>query len=163
MWKILKDRFGNVQQIVSSHMERLVNLHNISSDPSLTKIRKLYNEIDSHVRCLDSLNVKSDSYSALLAMGKLPPQLKLFVSCNLRSELWGLAELLDVYKIPHVNKMNHSSKTSISRSNNCNHRGTKQYIKRNISITGDWNYFTKILELGLNSLTSYIILLLDTG
>ena len=89
-WKILKDRFGNVQQIVSSHMERLANLHNISSDPNLTKIRKLYNEIDSHVTCLDSLNVKSDSYSALLVpmiMGKLPPQLKLFVSCNLRSEL----------------------------------------------------------------------------
>ena len=83
----MKDRFGNVQQIVSSYMERLVNLHNISCDPNLTKIRKLYNEIDSRVRCLDSLNVKSDSYSALLAMGKLPPHLKFFVSCNLRSEL----------------------------------------------------------------------------
>ena len=94
--KILKDRFGNVQQIVSSHIEKLANLSNISSDSSLTKNRKFYDQIVSHVRCLDSLNIKSDSYSALLVpiiMGKLPPRLKPAVSRNLRSELWGLAEL----------------------------------------------------------------------
>ena len=48
---------------------------------------------------MDSLNVKSDSYSALLflmIMKKLPPQLKLVVSRNLRSELRGLAELLNL-------------------------------------------------------------------
>ena len=65
----------------------------------LKKIRKFYYEIESHVRCLDSLNVKSDSCSALLVpmiMGKLQPQLKIVVSRNLRSELWGLAELLNL-------------------------------------------------------------------
>ena len=80
-------------------MERLENLPNISSDSNLTEIRKFYDEIESHVRCLDSFNVKSNSYSALLVpmiMGKLPPQLKLVVSCNLRSELWDLAELLNL-------------------------------------------------------------------
>ena len=97
--KILKDRFGNVQQIVSSHVERLANLPNILSDSNLTEIRKCYVEIESHVGCLDSLNVKSDSYSALLVpmiMGKLPPQLKLAVSRNLRSKLWSLAALLNL-------------------------------------------------------------------
>ena len=97
--KILKDIFGNVQQVVSSHMEKLVNLPHISSDSSLTEIRKFYDEIKLHVRCLDSQNVKSDIHSALLVpmiMGKLPPQLKLVVSRNLRSELWGLAELLNL-------------------------------------------------------------------
>ena len=50
-------------------------------------------------RCLDSLNVNSDSYNALLVpmiMGKLPPQSKLVVIHNLRSELWGFAELLNL-------------------------------------------------------------------
>ena len=90
---------GNVQQIVSSHMERFAKLPNISSDSYLTEIRKFYDEIQSHVRCLDSLNVKSDSYSALLVpviMGKLPSQIKLAVSRNLRSKWWGLAELLNL-------------------------------------------------------------------
>ena len=97
--KIWKDRFGNVQQIVSSHMERHASLPNISSDSNLTEIRKFYDEIELHFRCLDSLNVKSDSYSVLLVpmiMGKLPPQLKLVVRCNLRSELCGLTELLNL-------------------------------------------------------------------
>ena len=97
--KILKDRFENNQQIVYSYMERYANLPNISSDSNLTEIRKFYAEIESHVRCLDSLNIKSDSYSALLApviVGKLPPQLKLVVSRNVRLELWGLAKLLNL-------------------------------------------------------------------
>ena len=71
-------------------MEKLANLPHISSDSNLTEIIKFYDEIESHVRCLDSLSVKSDSDSALLApmiMGKLPPQLKLVLSRNLRSEL----------------------------------------------------------------------------
>ena len=31
-----------------------------------------------------------------MIMGAVPPQLKLVVSCNLRLELWGLAELLNL-------------------------------------------------------------------
>ena len=61
------------------------------------QILKYYDKIKSHVRCLDSLNINSVSYSALLLqiiMGKLPPQ-KLVVKSNLRCELWGLAELLN--------------------------------------------------------------------
>ena len=76
-FKILKDRFGNVQQIVSSYLKSLATLPNISSDSNLTEIRKFYDEIELDVRCFDSLNVKLDSYSALflpIIMGKLPPQ-----------------------------------------------------------------------------------------
>ena len=46
--KILKDVFGNVQQIVSSHMEKLPNLLNISSDTNLAEIRKIFDEIQLH-------------------------------------------------------------------------------------------------------------------
>ena len=70
-------------------MEKLAKLTNISSDSNLTKIRKFYNEIE----------LQSNHYSTLLVpmiMGAVPPQLKLVVSCNLRLELWGLAELLNL-------------------------------------------------------------------
>ena len=95
---IIKDRFRNVQH-VSLHMEKLANLPHISSDSNWTEIRKFYDEIESY---LDSLNVKWNSYSALLVpmvMGKLPPQLKL-VSRNLRLKLWSLAELLNLTLFP---------------------------------------------------------------
>ena len=61
--------------------------------------KNFYDQTESHVRCLDSSNVKSDCYSAPLVsmiMGKLPLQIKLVVSRDLRSELWGLAELLNL-------------------------------------------------------------------
>ena len=65
-------------------MERLAKgLSDISSDSNPTEIRQFYDKIESHVRCLDKLNVKSESYSTLfvpMVMGKLPPQLKLVVS-----------------------------------------------------------------------------------
>ena len=80
-------------------MEKLANLPNISPDSNLTEIRKFCDETEPCVRCLDSLNVKSDSYSTMLVpviMGKLLPQIMLAVSCNLRSELWDLAELLNL-------------------------------------------------------------------
>lgn len=41
-------------------MENLANLPNISSDSNLKEIRKFYDEM-LHVRCLDNLNVNSDS------------------------------------------------------------------------------------------------------
>ena len=47
-------------------MERLANLPNIPSDSNLTEIRKFYDKIESHVRCLNNLNVNSDSCSSLL-------------------------------------------------------------------------------------------------
>ena len=79
-------------KLLSSHKEKLANLPNISSDLKSTEMRKFDDEIKSHVRCSDSLNVRSDSYSSLLVpmiMRKLPPQQKLVVCRYLRPELWG--------------------------------------------------------------------------
>ena len=44
--KIFKDRFGNVQQTLPSHIERLAYLPNILSNSNLTEIRKFYYEIE---------------------------------------------------------------------------------------------------------------------
>ena len=62
-------------------------------------MRKCYNETEAHIRCSDSLNVKPHILlctAVPMITGKLPPQLKLIASRNLRSELWGLAELLSL-------------------------------------------------------------------
>lgn len=45
-------------KLLSSHKEKLANLPNISSDLKSTEMRKFDDEIKSHVRCSDSLNVK---------------------------------------------------------------------------------------------------------
>ena len=45
---ILKERYGNRQAIVSTHMEKLANLRVVSSDLNITSLRKLFDEIESN-------------------------------------------------------------------------------------------------------------------
>ena len=72
---ILKKRFGNKQQIISRHMDILLNVEAVASQHDLKGLRHLYDLIESHVRALKSLGVSSDSYGALLSsvlLSKLP-------------------------------------------------------------------------------------------
>lgn len=69
---ILKKRFGNKQQIISRHMDILLNVEAVASQHDLRGLRHLYDLIESHVRALKS---PSDSYGALLSsvlLSKLP-------------------------------------------------------------------------------------------
>ena len=99
---ILKERYGNKQAIVSTHMEKLANLRVASSDANITGLGKLFDEIESNVRSLETLGVGANSYGSLLVpiiMNRLPHQLKLIVSRNLISDLWDLTELLKIIKL----------------------------------------------------------------
>ena len=47
---VLKERYGNKQAIVSTHMKKLANLQVVSSDANIKGLRKLLDEIESNVR-----------------------------------------------------------------------------------------------------------------
>ena len=70
---ILKKRFGNKQQIISRHMEILLNVEPVTSQHDLKGLRHLFDLIESHVRSLKSLGVSPDSYGALLSSVLLSP------------------------------------------------------------------------------------------
>ena len=81
---------GNKQAIVSKHMEKLANLRVLSSDANINGLQKLFDEIESNVRSLESLGVKANIYGSLLVpiiTNHLPHQLKLVASRNLSSDL----------------------------------------------------------------------------
>ena len=81
---------GNKQAIVSKHMEKLANLRVLSSDANINGLQKLFDEIESNVRSLESLGVKANIYGSLLVpiiTNRLPHQLKLVASRNLSSDL----------------------------------------------------------------------------
>ena len=63
---ILKECYENKQAIVSTHTEKLANLRVVSSDANITGLRKLFDEIESNVRSLESLGVEASSYGSLL-------------------------------------------------------------------------------------------------
>ena len=77
------------------------DLLQISSDKDLSGIKRLYDEIEIHVRSLESLGIKGEHYSSLLSpvvMERLPPDFKRNISRELKDDLWDLTKLLGLIK-----------------------------------------------------------------
>ena len=97
---LLKGRFANKQVIISAHMERLLKLPSIPSG-EITKLRELFDIIESQIRALQALRVESTSYGSLLTpviLEKLPSEIKLIISRKLDKEVWELSDLIQVIK-----------------------------------------------------------------
>ena len=81
---ILEKRFGNMQQIISRHMDLLLNLEPVSAAHQLRNLHRLNESVEMHVCSLKSLGVdSSETYGTLLAsvvLNKLPQELRLIVS-----------------------------------------------------------------------------------
>jgi len=80
---ILKKRFGDQQLIISRHMETLLNTDIVTSDHNVRGLRRLYDNVESHMRSLKALGVNPDAYGTMLSsvlLNKLPPELRLIVS-----------------------------------------------------------------------------------
>ena len=55
--EVLRRRYGNKQRIISAHMNELLNIKKIERDRDLQGLRRLCNDIKSHVYSLRSLDV----------------------------------------------------------------------------------------------------------
>ena len=98
---ILSTRYGNKQLIISRHMDKLLSISAVVSVYDVTKIRNMYDELETHVRNLRSLNIDAKQYSPVLIsfMTKIPPEIRLVVSrIMLPNEEWDVDELLKVLK-----------------------------------------------------------------
>ena len=94
---ILQKRFGNKQQIISRHMEIMLNASPITSQNNLIGLRRLHDQIESNVRGLKSLGVAPESYGSLLSsvlLSKLPQELRLIISRNTGDDSWSLDHLM---------------------------------------------------------------------
>ena len=96
---ILKGRFGNKQMIINKHMEGLLNMAPVISNQDLRGLRRIYDFVEVHVRGLKALGVSSESYGSLLSsvlMNKIPQELRLIVSREVKGGDWQLDLLLKV-------------------------------------------------------------------
>ena len=94
---ILKKRFGNKQQIISRHMDILMNIEQMTAHSNVKGLRQLYDVVESNVRSLKSLGVAADSYGSLLAsvlMNKLPSELQLIIGRKVGDDDWKLEVIL---------------------------------------------------------------------
>ena len=96
---ILQKRFGSRQQIISKHMDILLNVEPVTSSHNIKGLRHLYDFVESHIRSLKSLGVISESYGSLLSpvlLNKLPSEMRLIVSREVPEKEWGLDALMKV-------------------------------------------------------------------
>ena len=96
---ILKRRFGTTKEIVSKHMEALVNIDAVTSQYNLKGLRHFYDLVESQVRGLSAIGVLAESYGSLLSpiiMGKLPQEFRLIISRSVRDDRWQLDELMQL-------------------------------------------------------------------
>jgi len=97
---MLKERFGDPQQIICSHMEGLMKIPNCTSDRS-SSLRSVYDKIMVNIRGLETLGVTSDQYGSLLIpviMTKLPDEIRLRIAREAGRNAWKINPLLDILK-----------------------------------------------------------------
>ena len=93
----LRKRYGNRQRIISAHMNELSNIKKVERDRDLQGLHRLYDDIQSHVRSLGSLDVDDDNYESLLTpiiIERLVYQFKLTISKQVGNDTWDLTQLL---------------------------------------------------------------------
>ena len=94
---ILQKRFGSRQQIISRHMDILLNVEPVASSNNIKALHHLCDLVESHIRGLKALGVTSDSYGSLLSpvlLNKLPTEMKLIVSREVSEEESGSLDAL---------------------------------------------------------------------
>ena len=94
--RVLKERYGNPQLIVSSHMNNLLKLEKVNSS-NVYQLRALYDRIESNVRALTSVGICSDHFGPLLipiVLEKLPNVIRVQISRKLGKNNWSIEDFL---------------------------------------------------------------------
>ena len=83
-------------------MKKFVTIPPVKNDRDVRGLRKLYDEVETSVRNLRTLNVDTSTYGSLLVPllnEKLSPDLRLRLSRNFENEVWILDNMLEMLKL----------------------------------------------------------------
>ena len=97
---LLNKRFGNKQSIITAHMKELLNLSAVQDEDDIAGLRKLYDDISTNIRSLQSLGIQGENYGTLLVpiiLERLPNEFKRHVNrAKGDGACWELTKLLDL-------------------------------------------------------------------
>ena len=99
--ELLKSRFGNDQVLISAHMNNLLKINPIKSLSNVTGLRKVYDNIESQIRSLNSLKIDSKQYGPLLIpilSSKIPQTLNLQISRTIGNGIWDINSVLKIFR-----------------------------------------------------------------
>ena len=95
-FKILEQRIGNKEILISAFIQQFVSLPKIKSANDICGLKKLFNKVENSVRNLKNLSVEPDTYGSLLVPlinEKLPNDLKLSIAHQFDSDVWSLSKM----------------------------------------------------------------------
>ena len=96
--QMLKDRFGKEDEIGHVHYDELTKLQPIYSDKNISRVRKLYDEVEFHHRALQALGKSQEKYADVfvpMIESKLPENIRVSVLSQM-TEQWNMDQLLEV-------------------------------------------------------------------
>lgn len=64
--EILKNRYGKENLLINVHMNKLLSIPFLKYSSDIKTPRKFYDEIQTKIRSLESLNISLDTYGCLL-------------------------------------------------------------------------------------------------
>ena len=124
---LLKERFGNASCIISSHMDAILKLPNISAADDTKGVRKVYDRLETHIRSLQALGIDSKQFGPLLVpvlLDRLPAELSLIISRqydSTKGDVWELNDVLSSLK-KEIEARERSGYVSANSKDNKAHR-----------------------------------------
>ena len=100
--KMLEDRFGDPQVLISSHMKKLLSLDDVTDIGDVKKLRQLYDEVEIQVRSLSSLGMDAKCYGAMLTpvlLNKIPYEFNLEISRKVGKAVWDIENILKLFNL----------------------------------------------------------------
>ena len=94
--KILRDRYGDLQVIINSHMDKLLSVRTVQAS-DLKSLRGFYDFVTIHIRSLEGLGYDEDKYGGVLLpllLKKLPKDLKLRWADKCGQTQWKFSDLI---------------------------------------------------------------------
>ena len=88
--KMLQERFGRPEEISRAHYDYMIRLKPVVDDRDIPKVRKLFDEMETHHRALLALGKDEDQYSDVfvpMIISKLPENLRVAVLCEKKTTL----------------------------------------------------------------------------
>ena len=136
--EILKARYGKTQQVISSHMQELLNLHSYPNE-RVSQLRQIYDKIMVHVRGLESLGIASEKYVSLLIpviMSRMPADITLQIARKTSDDVWSIDEIMDIIReelearemAENINVDTHKKHERQSRSTTSTFGTTKVFV-----------------------------------
>ena len=97
--ELLEDRYGNKKAIITAQTKNLLKLWRVESNLDVISIRGLHDDVQAHVRNLQSLGITEENYgtfSAPIIMELLPHEVQFNINGTLDEDLWKLTRLLTI-------------------------------------------------------------------